>query len=68
MVPIMKDKVEIKYVSDNDGYWELTVKNNFIGEQVVRLDDNNAMVVAIAIATARDIGRQEGLSKKKNAK
>ena len=68
MVLIMKDKVEMKYVSEESGYWELTVNNNFVGEQVVRLDSSNALIVAIAIATARDIGRKEESLKKKNDK
>jgi hypothetical protein len=61
----MKDKVEMKYVSDDSGYWELTVNNKFIGEQVVKLDSNNAMLIAMAIATVRDLGRQEGYDKAK---
>jgi hypothetical protein len=59
----MKDKVEMKYVSDDSGYWELTVSNKFIGEQVVRLDASNAMLIAMAIGTVRDLGRQEGYEK-----
>lgn len=59
----MKNKVEIRYVSDDTGYWELTVNNKFLGQQSVRLDDNNAMVIAMAIATVRDIGIKEGQEK-----
>lgn len=61
----MKNRVEIKYVSDDSGYWELTVNNNFTGEQSIRLDSSNAMVIAMAIATVRDVGRQEGYEKAK---
>ena len=60
---IVKNKVEIKYVSDDFGYWELTVNNKFLGQKVVRLDHDNAMVIAIAIATVRDIGIKEGQEK-----
>ena len=61
----MKNKVEIKYVSDDSGYWELTVNNKFIGQQIIKLDPSNAMLIAMAIATVRDIGIQEGYDKAK---
>lgn len=61
----MKDKVEMKYVSEDSGYWQLTVNNKFIGQQVIKLDSSNAMLIAMAIATVRDVGRQEGYEKAK---
>jgi len=60
----MKDKVELAYSSYG---WILTVKNDLLGEYSVDLPDNISMAVALAISTARDIGRKEGPVKKKNA-
>ena len=59
----MKDKVEIKYVSDDSGYWELTVNSKLLGQKVIKLDNNNAMVIDLAIATVRNIGVKEGQEK-----
>jgi hypothetical protein len=74
----MKDKVEMKYVSSeatnftsfaqDSGYWELTVQNKFIGTKTVELSVDVAMTVAMAVATARDLGRREASTNKKNDK
>lgn len=71
----MKDSVEMKFVASNSqyfnglvedrGYWLLTIKNDFLGEQTVKIENDIALTVALAIATAKNVGRQEGYPKKK---
>lgn len=66
----MKDNVELKYVASkseifgpNYGYWELTINNDLLGQQVVTLGQEVALAVAVAISTAREVGRKEGAEK-----
>lgn len=66
----MKNKVEIKYVSStsevfgpDNGHWVLTVDSETVGKQVVNLPQSIALVVAIAVSTARQAGIKEGYKK-----
>jgi len=66
----MKDKVELRYVASkseifgpNYGYWELIINNDLLGQQVVTLGQEVALAVAVAISTAREVGRKEGADK-----
>lgn len=58
----MKDRVELAYT----GYsWILTIRNDLLGEYSVDLPDNVSMAVALAISTAREVGKKEGYEKAK---
>ena len=66
----MKDKVELKYVASKSevfgpdyGHWELTVNNDLLGSTTVILTQDVALTVAVAISTAREVGRKEGADK-----
>lgn len=68
----MQNKVELKYVASESevygpyyGYWELTIYNNLLGKQVIKLNQEIALGVAVAISTAREAGIQEGYNKAK---
>lgn len=70
----MKNKVEIKYVSNADkadnfsqfhDHWELTVQSDIMGRQVLSLTTEQAMVIGLALGVARETGRKEGYEKAK---
>lgn len=69
----MKNKIEIKYVSGSNpdfltftpDHWEMTVWSDIVGKQVIHLDTGQAMVVALAIGIAKDVGKKEGHAKAK---
>lgn len=68
----MKNRVEIKYVSNAEtfpglfeDYWELNVSNDVVGHYTLKLSQEQAMPIAMAIATATDAGRKQGYDKAK---
>lgn len=68
----MKDKIEIKYVS-NDGtsfsqyrdHWELTVSSDLVGKHTISLTTEQAMIIGIAVGVAKGLGKKEGYEKAK---
>lgn len=54
----MKDRVELKYTDLNG--WQLIVENDLVGKQAVDLPNDMAMIVALAVSTARRVGIKEG--------
>ena len=63
---VANEATDFVSLAKDPGYWELTVVNKLIGTQTVQLPSEVAMTVAIAIASARDLGRREGPVKKKH--
>ena len=68
----MQNKVELKYIASESevygpyyGYWELTVYNDLLGKQAIKLSQEIALGVAVAISTARQAGVDEGYQKAK---
>ena len=68
----MKNKVEIKYVSNNENsfslyndHWELTVQSDIMGKQVLSLTTEQAMVIGLALGVAKETGKKEGYAKAK---
>jgi hypothetical protein len=69
----MKNKIEIKYVSGTNpdfltmtsDHWEMTVWSDIVGKQVIQLETDQAMVVALAIGIAKETGKKEGYEKAK---
>jgi hypothetical protein len=70
-----KNKVEMKFIansidtlfsaSDHPGYWELTVTNKLVGKQKAKIPADIAMLVAVALGTARQSGKKEGYAEAK---
>jgi hypothetical protein len=68
----MKNKVEIKYVSNNENsfslyndHWELTVQSEIMGKQILSLTTEQAMVIGLALGVAKETGKKEGYAKAK---
>ena len=61
-----KNKVEMKFVADDHpGYWELTVTNKLVGKQKAKIPTDIAMLVAVALGTAKQAGKKEGYAEAK---
>lgn len=54
-----------KEYADNPGFWELTVTNDVINNETVRLPHDIAMTVAFAITTAKEVGIEQGMKEAK---